>query len=203
MERWASGPLSPALLLISAITVVAPAEAHEIIPGVTGFPSLLLHPFVAVETALLMAGLAVVAGVAGRVPPMISGGAAIVIGAMVGVALQSSAVLLPGLWRVPLGLAFILGALAATGWRLPAAGVVGLGLLVAIAIGIAIPPERAGLIGRLEVAAAVVSAILLVILLIAVPRIAFDRLRPVRVAGQILGAWILAIALMGLAISLR
>lgn len=191
--------LAPALAAIS----VGSAEAHEIVPGVTGFASLLLHPFVAVETALLMLGLALVVGSMGRRPPLALGMGVLLVGTSAGVLLQPSAILVPGLWHLPLILALTLGTAAAIGRAVPRSVVIALALLVATAVGIAVPPERPGLVGRAEVVAAVVSAILVTLLVIAVPRAILGHFRPVQLGGQILGAWILAISLLGMTIWFR
>jgi hypothetical protein len=66
-----------------------------------------------------------------------------------------------------------------------------------------VPPEHPGFSGRLEAVAAVASAVLAVLLAIAVPRVALARFRIVQVTGQIAGAWIFAIALLGIAIWFR
>lgn len=209
MQRGSLGSPSRSACWASAMALAASpwfsgaAVAHEIIPGVTGFASLLLHPFVGVETALLMLGLALVVGAAERRPRPIVVAAILVAGAVVGVLLQPSAILVPGLWRVPLVLALVLGAVAATGWSVPPPALAMLALLVATASGIAVSPERPGVQGRGEAMIAVVAAVLIVLLAVGYPRAWFDRLRPVRLAGQILGAWIVAISLLGMAIWLR
>jgi hypothetical protein len=179
------------------------AEAHEIIPGVTGFASLLLHPFVAVETALVMVGLALVTGAAESWRGLLFVCAVSIIGAAAGVMLQPWAILVPGLWRLPLLLALLLGTVAALGQPAARPTLLVLAAAASVVVGLAVPPERPGLPGRLEAIIAVASAVLVVLLVIAVPRAAFARFRAVQIAGQIAGAWIFAIALLGMAIWLR
>lgn len=196
--RWKT-----AAALCAGSAAARPAQAHEVLPGLTGFPSLLLHPFVTVETTLLMIGLALVIGMGERGRSLVPLGAALLLGAAVGVLLQPEAVLWPGLWRAPLALSLVLGGLAAWGRPLPSPVTVTLVLAVAVVIGVGLPPERPGLIGRFEAATAVVFAILLGVLLISTPRAILGRFQPVPLAGQVLGAWIVAIALLGMAIWFR
>ena len=192
-----------AVALFPASIHPTPAEAHEIIPGVTGFPSLLLHPFAAVETVLLMIGLALVVGTAENWRGATPGFVALVAGSIAGVMLQPVSILVPGLWRVPLVLAFILGAVAASGRGLSSLLRIVIVLLVSLALGTAVPPESQSLTGRAEAAAAVVLAILVSMLVIAFPRTVLSRFYPVRLAGQVLGAWIVAISLLGMAVWFR
>jgi len=193
-------PVAPAVLLG---LLAGMAEAHEIIPGVTGFASLLLHPFVAVETALVMVGLALVTGAAESWRGLIFVCVIVLVGACAGVMLQPSAVLVPGLWRLPLLLALLLGIVAALGRSTAPSVLFVPAVAVSVVVGLAVPPEHPGFSGRLEAVAAVASAVLAVLLVIAVPRVALARFRIVQVTGQIAGAWIFAIALLGIAIWFR
>jgi hypothetical protein len=179
------------------------AQAHEVIPGVTGFASLLLHPFVAVETMLVMLGLALVTGAAESWRGLLIVCVISMIGAAAGVMLQPWAILVLGLWRLPLLLALLLGAAAALGRAAALPLLLLLAAAASVVIGLAVPPERPGLVGRLEAICAVASAVLIVLLVIAVPRMVFARARVVQLAGQIAGAWIFAIALLGMAIWFR
>jgi hypothetical protein len=179
------------------------AQAHEVIPGVTGFASLVLHPFVAVETALVMIGLALVTGAAESWRGLLFVCAVAIIGAAAGVMLQPWAILVPGLWRLPLLLALLLGTAAALGRAAALPSLFVLAAAVSVVIGLAVPPERPGLIGRLEAVCAVAAAVLIVLLVIAVPRVVLARVRAVQLAGRIAGAWIFAIALLGMAIWFR
>ncbi|MGE0767264.1 MAG: hypothetical protein AB7L90_12430 [Hyphomicrobiaceae bacterium] len=195
--------LSCAMLLSLTAGLVGSAGAHEILPGVTGFPSLVLHPFVAVETALVLLGFAIVVGAAGLRPPLGWGIVMLAAGAVAGVLLQTAALVVPGLWRLPLVLALCLGAVAATGLAASGWCLAAMSLLVSTAIGVAVPPERPGLAGRAEAAAAVIAAILATVLVVSLPRFALSRFRAVRLAGRVGGAWIMAIALLGLAVLFR
>jgi hydrogenase/urease accessory protein HupE len=192
-----------AIISIATVLLAGTANAHEILPGVTGFASLLLHPFVAVETVLLMLGLAFVAGATESGRAILLACTVVVIGAGAGVMLQPSAIMVPGIWRLPLLLALVLGTVAATGRSAALPVLFILALLVSVVVGIAVPPERPGFEGRLETIAAVGVAILAVVLVIAVPRALLGRFRIVRLAGQVAGAWIFAIALLGMAIWFR
>jgi hypothetical protein len=179
------------------------AQAHEVIPGVTGFASLLLHPFVAVETALVMLGLALVTGAAESWRGLLVVCAVSMIGAAAGVMLQPWAIIAPGLWRLPLLLALLLGTAAALGRAATLPSLLVLAAAASVVIGLAVPPERPGLVGRFEAICAVASAVLIVLLVIAVPRMVLARIWAAQLAGQIAGAWIFAIALLGMAIWFR
>jgi len=185
------------------VATVSSAAAHEIVPGLRGFPSLLLHPFVAVDMVLIMVGLALVAGASAPRVPVAAGVVAIVVGSFIGVISQPSALTVPGLWRGPLVLAFVLGALAAAGRALSPGALVVLGVVASVAIGLGVPPERAGWIGRAEVAGATTVAIMAMLLALALPRAALGGHALVRMAGRVAGAWCVAIASLGLAMALR
>ena len=180
-----------------------PASAHEIVPGVSGFASLLLHPFVAVDMALVMAGFALVVGAVKRRPPVVAGIAAVIVGSLVGVSMQPWALSVPGLWRWPLLLACGLGGLGASGVALRAGALLALGFCSAATIGLGVPPERPGWAGTVEVAAAASVALSVALFALALPRAVLGRHAAVRIAGQVGGAWCVAIAGLGLAVALR
>jgi len=197
--------LGPALAMVAAtlLVTVSSASAHEIVPGLRGFPSLLLHPFVAVEMVLIMVGLALVTGASAPRMPLATGTVAIMLGCLAGAMAQPSALTVPGLWRGPLVLAVGLGALVATGKSLGRGTLLALGLVAAVAIGLGVPPERPGWIGKVEVAGAAALAIVVTLLALALPRARFADHAPVRIASRIAGAWCIAIASLGLATALR
>jgi hypothetical protein len=192
-----------AMVTTTLVVTVSSASAHEIVPGLRGFPSLLLHPFVAMEMVLIMVGLALVAGASASRIPLAAGMVAVMLGSFAGALAQPSALTVPGLWRGPLVLAVGLGALAATGRSLGRGTLLSLGLAAAIAISLGVPPERAGWVGKVEVAGAAAVAIVVTLLALALPRAKFSDHAPVRIAGRIAGAWCIAIASLGLAAALR
>jgi hydrogenase/urease accessory protein HupE len=191
------------MVTTTLLVTVSSASAHEIVPGLRGFPSLLLHPFVAVEMVLIMVGLALAAGASGPQMPLAAGMVAVMLGSLAGAVAQPSALTVPGLWRGPLVLALGLGALVATGRSLGRSVLVALGFVAAIAIGLGVPPERVGWVGKVEVAGAAAAAIAVTLLALALPRAKFADHAPVRIATRIAGAWCVAIASLGLATGLR
>lgn len=204
--RASGAPIACSTFVMANGALVATASslaAHEIVPGLRGFPSLLLHPFVAVDMVLIMVGLALVAGASAPRIPLAAVTVTVVLGSLAGALAQPSALTVPGLWRGPLVLAFVLGALAAAGRALGRGALVSLCLVTAVAIGLGVPPERAGWIGRVEVAGAATVAIMATVLGLALPRAASGGHASVRIAGRIAGAWCTAIASLGLAIGLR
>lgn len=206
LMRSSSAPsVRPKLALIVAalVVTVSTASAHEVVPGLRGFPSLLLHPFVAVDMLLIMVGLALVAGASAHRMPLAVGMAVVMLGSFLGAMAQPSALAVPGLWRGPLVVAALLGALAASGTELGRIALLSLGLATAIVIGLGVPPERGSWLGKLEVAGATSVAIVVTFLALALPRAVFAGHAPVRIAGRIAGAWCLAIASLGLASTLR
>jgi hydrogenase/urease accessory protein HupE len=176
----------------------APAAAHEVIPGLTGLPSLFLHPFVAVDTLLVMLVVALIASAARPLTPVTLFLTCLFVGTLVGVMIQVRAVMVPGLWRFPLltstGLGLIVACGASLG-RWPVAVIIGLGGLVT---GLSVTPERPGFAGALEAAAA--SALALAIVIATVFALRRVLPRPVAaIAVRVAGAWVVAIAMLALA----
>ncbi|MDX2155424.1 MAG: hypothetical protein SFW09_02855 [Hyphomicrobiaceae bacterium] len=192
-------PCSIGHLSATASAVLAsavPAEAHEVL-GFTGFASLVVHPLVEIELLLCLLALALVVGAGGRIAlgPVVL--AAATFGTAVGVALQPSAMLVPGLWRLPLMVAVMLGALVAAGCRSGSGTAVVAALAAGTMVGLGLVRERPGLIGALEVTAGAVIAIGAVVLALGLP-LALLRRRHGTLAMQIAAAWIVAIGLLGL-----
>jgi hypothetical protein len=179
-----------------------PALAHEIVPGVMGFASLVLHPFTAVETILVIGALAFAVGSTecpALVPlcclPAVAGG-------MLGAALQVEALLWPGLWRLPLFMGLALGAFAASGRSAGTWGSLAITFIAAATVGLGVIPEEPGLTGRLKAGAAAAVAIIVGLIVLALPR-TFLRHAIARLATRVVAAWIVAIAALGLSVSLR
>ena len=200
--RWVLVRAAPLLGGLVQLPAAAPLAAHEIIDGVTGFASLVLHPLAAVETILVIGALAAVVGAAERpmlpflcIVPATAGGT-------LGVALQLEALLWPGLWRLPLVIAFVLAVYAASGRPAATSGILAATFLAAITVGLGLIPEGSGLAGRLQAGAAAAAALVLGLVVLAWPR-ALVRHAIARLAGRIVAAWIAAIAALGLAVTLR
>ncbi|MGE0698482.1 MAG: hypothetical protein AB7O57_05245 [Hyphomicrobiaceae bacterium] len=172
---------------------------HEIVPGVRGLGSLALHPLVAVDTVLVVLGMALLAGGGERPRGLLAGLPAIVLGAVAGVWLQRMALAVPGLWRAPLlvglGLGLMVASGVAPGWRVTLA----CWLVSASVVALAVPPEHAGLAGRAEAVAAVTAVLGAAMALVALPRAAISS-PLLRIGARVAGAWIAAIAVLGLAV---
>ena len=187
---------------IAVSTAGGAASAHVLVPGLTGLPSLALHPFTTAETLLVVIALALNVVMAADRCQLLRATAVATGGALAGAFSQPEVVTWPGLWRVPLLLAFGLGALAVAGGpRHPMIA----SLVVAaasIAIGIGVAPERAGWLGTVEAGA---GAAIACSVAIAIARLASQAPRSAigRIAMRVAGAWIVAIAALGLAAGLR
>lgn len=179
----------------------SPATAHVLIPGLTGFPSLALHPFASVETLLVIVSLGLAVAAADRVPLRDASSAA-AMAAMSGAILQPYVLAWPGLWRLPLLVALGLGCLAAAGALRPRAVALVAVLLAAGTIGLGVPPERAGMLGTLEAGAGAAAACCVAIVVAWLARNAAGS--PLgRIAIRVAGAWIIAIVALGLAVTFR
>jgi hypothetical protein len=169
---------------------------------VTGFASLVLHPFVAVETILVIAALALAVGATERPALVLFATLPAAAGAMLGAALQVEALLWPGLWRLPLVVGLALGMVAASGRSGGTWESLAIAFIAATTIGLGVTAEAPGLAGRFEAGAAAAAAVVLGLIVIALPRALLHHV-VARLAGRVAGAWIVAIAALGLAVSLR
>jgi hypothetical protein len=198
-ERGAGGVALIACAIVAADS--AQALAHEVIPGVTGFPGLMLHPFVIPEQMLSLAAAGVLAGRVARVglPVLI---AALIAGMIAGKAVHLAFPLASAYWFLPALAVLVAGALTAAGTLVPRLP----GLLAIILIGgvvsIAILPEEPNRLGLLRSLLATIVTGSIVVAALACP------LR--RVSGgwaaigvRAAGAWLGAAAVMQLALSWR
>lgn len=189
-------------LVCTGLVIPQPAEAHVIIEGVTGFASLVLHPFAAVDTILVILALALAVGANERPAVVAACFLPAIAGGLIGSQLQDKALLLPGLWRLPLVMGLAMGLLGASGRAAGTWGSLAITLLAGIAIGLGLVPEAPGLTGRLEAGAAGATAIVLGLIVVAWPR-SLSRHPVLRIGGRVIAAWIVAIAALGLSVSLR
>lgn len=187
---------------MAIVTCAGPANAHEVIAGITGVWSQALHPFFAVETLLIMAGLACVLGAQRGGTTVGLGALAMAIGASAGIAVQSSLLIVPGLWRLPLLVALALGGLAAIHVPLGRLGAIAVSFVAGATLGLGLVPDGLGGGGRLEVWAGCSLAVAAVLGVVAVPAAVFPS-RIVGLALRVAGSWIVAIATLGLALTLR
>ena len=173
------------LCLAATLAAISPAEAHEIIPGLRGFPSLLLHPFVGADTLLVLVGVSLAFATQRQGVAVGLALAAIVAGAIAGVVLQH-------------------GGLLAAGIELTR----GLGLILAFAtsatVALGTPRERLGVAGDLEVALATIVATGAVLVLGAGPLRALRRRAVAADIGcRVVGAWVAAIAALAFAAGMK
>lgn len=199
MRRTAPVTVGTAAALLPLAS--GPSAAHVLVPGVSGLASLVLHPFASVETLLVIVAAAIAVGASEHPRMLWTAAVAGLVGGTLGALLQASALAWPGLWRLPLVVAAALGAMAALGRTPGPAGSAAAACLAAATLGLGLTPERPGLSGMLEAAVAAAAALALALAAIALPRMLLRH--PVaRLAGRIAGAWVLAIAMLGLAASL-
>jgi hypothetical protein len=116
--------------------------------------------------------------------------------------LQVEALLWPGLWRLPLLIGLALGAFATFGRTAGTWGTLAMTLVAAATIGLGITPEGPGLAGRFQSGAAAAAAVMIGLVVLALPR-ALARHTIARIAGRVVAAWIVAIAALGLSVTLR
>ncbi len=172
------------------------------IAGITGVWSQALHPFFGVETVLIMVGLACVLGGQRRVTTVGLGALASMAGALIGLAAQSSLLTVPGLWRLPLAVALALGGTAAVNVPLGCLGAMTISLVAGATLGLGLVPDGVGVWARVEVWIGCVLAMAAVLAVVAAPA----ALCPAWVVGlalRVAGSWIVAIATLGLALTLR
>jgi hypothetical protein len=177
----------------------SPALAHAAIPGVTGFPALMLHPLVVPEQALLLIAGALVAG---RMPTTAFASAvfAFIAGLLAGKGAHLMIAWLSMFWYAPLVLALLAGiAVAAFGRIAPLTGVASI-FALSFVFSVGIVPDEPTLTGLLK---AVGAAGVTGIVLFGLAGLPLTRVTShwggvlIRVGG----AWISAIALINLALA--
>lgn len=181
--------LGLALLLI---LLAAQAEAHGALPGGGGFYSGALHPFVAPEHLLVLLSGGLILGRDGRRRPVW----ALAIGLVAGL---WSGLLIPGLQASLLGLTLGFGAILAWQARLPEWALAG--LLLAAGAGIGMETDLPALNLRMASLGVGVSVFLIIMNAFALGA-AVSGGRGAIVL-QVAGAWMFAVAVMVLALTLR
>ena len=189
------------LLVLLALGSV-PATAHEIWQGMPGVVSMVLHPFLAPEIVLVMAGLALLAGTDERRATVLLCALIATTGAAIGLAAQGALLAFPGPWRWPMLAASGLGLVVASGVRIGRAGTLAATLLAAAVVGLGVPRERPFLSGAIEAWVGVSVALAIMLALVTMPR-ASMRHPFVRIAARVAGAGIAAISMLGLAAAMR
>lgn len=190
--------------LLAAVLVLGPscAAAHEIVPGVSGLASAILHPFVTAEIVLVMVALALLVGAEGWSRALALCAPIIATGAAIGLRLQTALLALPALWMWPMVWAGLLGLLLASGLRIGRWPTLGLAFVSAVTVGLGVPRERPFLSGAIEAWGGATLAMLILAVALALPWAAFESALA-RSARRVAGAWIAAIAALGLAAALR
>ena len=194
-------PCSPALLTIMAL-LATPALAHPLIPGVTGYPALMLHPLLITHQALaLLTAMLLIA----RSPALSRWRTALIFAATLAMAHVAQG-FLPGLfayyWIAASALiaaaAGIVVALDPVPPRLALPAIAILGAL----IGLDTHGEAPGLWPRMAaVSAAILTGVALLMLAGFLGGYALPK--PLRLLARILAAWIAAATIMILAFALR
>ncbi len=192
---------SAALLTIMAVSAT-PALAHPLVPGVTGYPALMLHPLLITHQALaLFTAMLLMA----RSPALSRWRTALIFAAALAMAHIAQG-FLPGLfsyyWLVASALitaaAGLVAALDPVPPRLALPAIALLGAL----IGLDTHGEAAGLWPRIEaVSAAMLTGVML--LMLAGFLGGYPLAKPLRLLARILAAWIAAATIMVLAFALR
>jgi hypothetical protein len=179
---------------------ITSSVAHEVIPGVTGLPAMILHPMVSnLMLCLLAAG--VLAGQQERLG-LAFGIRVVTAGLIVGYFSQKLVMHFYGLWRLPLLAAGLAGVVIAIGYQLGRAlSAILVGALATI-VGLGISPERPGSFGVLEALGGAIVAAGIVLLVCGWP-VARLQWHWVQVLARVGGAWIASIAMMVLSLSLR
>lgn len=198
IARWTIGPASLGAGGVLLIGLAWPhvAYAHSLSSRFGDFYGGLLHPLSALEHALPILALGLLAGQQGAraarwlllVFPL---------GLLVGAILASVAPPLPWVRLVDMVSFIVFGLLAAAAWRLPLALMVGLGALFGVSHGyengLAMSPETAAHLFVLGVAS--IGAVALTLVSATTIALAAKAVWP-RVAVRIAGSWIAAIGIM-------
>jgi len=135
-------PLALILPVAWSLSAAAPAEAHQLIPGVGGFPAMMLHPVAATDHLLAIVALGLLSGrnASRFAPPLLALTLAVLGGYLAGaIGISPDFAEL-----VPLALAAICGALGALACRLSPAVLIALATLTGLAIGSATRPDDPG-----------------------------------------------------------
>lgn len=192
--RWLALPV--AYLLLSA-----PALAHEVVPGVTGFAGLMLHPILLPEQAMCLAGFLLVTGRMAREDFLVAF-TAMLAGLAIGKALNIAAPGLSTFWYMPAVLALIAGLSVATFARIRAVLGVFLVFLLSFFLSVAIVPETPTMNGVYTAVFAAMATSTIAMLLVGYP-LTYVKSRWGGILIRVGGAWLAAIAALFLAFAIR
>jgi hypothetical protein len=183
---------------LALVLFVRPACAHEIIPGVTGFPGGLIHPVLMPAHLMTLVGLALLVGRSKTrlVPEIIF--AIALMGGLAAIALGTGETRAP---LVLLGVAAICGLSIAAALPVPQALVWPVAAVAGAAIGLDSPPD----VISIQLAYVILLGTWLgaVIVLVMLVEIAARLTRPWELIGlRVLGSWIAASAILVLTLRL-
>ncbi len=187
------------LAVVGALSVAAPAAAHQLIPGVGGCAAMVLHPLAVTDHLLAIVALGLLSGMSlsTRFDALLL---VLALGVLGGYLIAVTGTSPDFAALAPLLLAATSGALTALAFRPPFAALAGLAALTGLAIGGATPPEdpasRAVILTGIG---AVIGTALLFILFAAVARMAERDWQ--RTGLRVAGSWITACALLVLALA--
>lgn len=187
--------------LVAAAAGFAPAvsAAHELIPGLTGFPALVLHPVALIDHALALIASGLLAGQA-KVGLLTRLAPALVIAMLAGYFFPSTGIVIPfevlaWLSLVPLALALISGGLAAAAVRPGGPVVLSVAIAVGWLLGYETTPHQSGWGPVIETIAGAMLGALAIML--ATAALAAHARRPWQQVGvRVVGSWIAATAVM-------
>ncbi len=175
--------------------------AHQVIPGVTGFPALLLHPLVIPDFLLCLFAAALVVARTASIPSL-AWIAAFCISIPIGSLAQDAVLSVPNTELLPLSLAGLMALIVAVSPEIDMSqGILAI-LLLGFAVGLGIFPEGSS---RWDLYQAVIAAMLSGAIIIFAVGWPLSKLRSHwgKVLIRVAGAWIAAIAMMVLAFDLR
>lgn len=192
------------LCLAAAALAAGPARAHGTLPGGGGFYAGAAHPFLAWEHLLLLIALGLLLGQ----PPREAGRAPLAVLALAlaaGLALAAEGVAWSAATLVVLGGAMLGGGALALALALPvavrAAFAAVAGLAIGLDTGVPVPQAGAGIAALLPFAGVLVGVFLIVLNAMALASVAVRP--PFSIAVRVAGSWIVAVAVMVLALAIR
>lgn len=178
-----------------------PAEAHDAIPGIAGFPGRVLHPFIITEHLLCLILASLIIG-AFLERSLLAGLGILVGGLVVGFAAQIIIPIIDVLWMLPLGAAFVAGLLVLAGLQMGERFWIMVIFGLGFAVGLETDPEEVYLIDFAYTLAGLIVAASLVHLLIGT---AFRRYqsKPMQIFARVLASWVSTIAALVLALNFQ
>ena len=187
---------------VAAVLVATEAQAHQVVPGVGGFPGLMLHPIALAHqlACLVTAGLVVARSrPAMLMPSMLAFGAALFAAQAARAAMPA---IVAGYWLVALAAIVIAAIAAALLPRMPDWIAVGTTAVLGAVVGLDTMGEGPSLSQRLE--AGLASAAAGAIVIAAIGGALSGRAQEwVEIGVRVVAAWVAAAAVMVLAFGLR